>query len=45
MMTTDANYFRALWSSCMDEIEDLKAENRVLKNKIRSLKQRRHEEE
>ena len=32
---TDAEYFRALWSSCMDEIEDLKDENRVLKNKIK----------
>ena len=37
-MSTDLKYFQALWSSCKDENEDLKAEIRVLKNKIRRLK-------
>lgn len=42
---TDAEYFRVLWSNCMDEIEDLKAENRILKNKVRRHKQAQRKQE
>ena len=38
-MNTDLKYFQALWSSCKQENEELKAENRVLKKKIMRLKQ------
>jgi len=42
-MSTDEEYIRMLWAKCKDEVEALKAENRVLKNKIMRIKQVRKE--